>query len=90
MSRRSTSSERSRWWPISRTGGGGEVPGAKLKTVIDSMHFVSSHASPGVQLADLVAYALQRKWNAWDTHPDAKAAINRIFGVILAHRYTWR
>jgi hypothetical protein len=63
--------------------GGGEVPGAKLKTVIDSMHFVSSHASPGVQLADLVAYALQRKWNAWDTHPDAKAVINRIFGVIL-------
>ncbi len=69
---------------------GGQVPGAKLRTVIDSMHFVSSHASLGVQLADLVAYALQRKWNAWNTHPDAQAAINRIVAVIVSHRYTWR
>lgn len=37
---------------------GGEVPGRQFKTVIDSMHFVSSHASPGVQLADIVAFAL--------------------------------
>jgi hypothetical protein len=70
--------------------GGGEVPGTKLKTVIDSMHFVSSHASPGVQLADMVAYALQRKWNAWDGHPNAAAAINRIVNVIGDHTHTWR
>ncbi|OUC81197.1 DUF3800 domain-containing protein [Streptomyces swartbergensis] len=70
--------------------GGGEVPGTKLKTVIDSIHFVSSHASPGVQLADLVAYALQRKWNTWDSHPDAKAAIDRITDVINQHMRTWR
>lgn len=70
--------------------GGGEVPGVKLKTVIDSMHFVNSHASPGVQLADLVAYALQRKWNAWDNHTDAKAAIDRIATVINNHTMTWR
>ena len=70
--------------------GGGEVPGVKLKTVIDSMHFVSSHASPGVQLADLVAYALQRRWNKWDRHPDAMAAIDRITNVIYEHRRTWR
>lgn len=70
--------------------GGGEVPGAKLKTVIDSMHCVSSHASPGVQLADIVAYALQRKWNAWDSHPRAKAAIDRITMVINNHTHTWR
>lgn len=70
--------------------GGGEVPGTKLKTVIDSMHFVSSHASPGVQLADIVAYALQRKWNAWDSHPEAKAAIGRITMVINDHTHTWR
>lgn len=69
---------------------GGEVPGVKLKTVIDSMHFVTSHASPGVQLADLVAYALQRKWNARDNHPDAKAAIDRIVTVIDNHTRTWR
>ncbi|MFE5689669.1 DUF3800 domain-containing protein [Streptomyces sp. NPDC056512] len=70
--------------------GGGQVPGTKLKTVIDSIHFVSSHASPGVQLADLVAYALQRHWNSWDSHPDAKAAIGRITDVINQHMRTWR
>jgi hypothetical protein len=70
--------------------GKGEVPGTKLKFVIDSMHFVSSHTSPGVQLADLVAYALQRQWNGRDAHPDAKAAIGRITSVISEHTYTWR
>lgn len=70
--------------------GAGLVPGRRLKTVIDSIHFVSSHASPGVQLADLVAYALQRQWNGWDTHPDAKAAIDRIGGVIRQRLCTWR
>lgn len=70
--------------------GGGEVPGRQLRTVIDSMHFVSSHASPGVQLADLAAFALQRLWNARDSHPNAVAALNRIVGVIAAHTRTWR
>lgn len=70
--------------------GGGEVPGTKLRTVIDSMHFVSSHTSPGVQLADLVAYALQRRWNNSDFHADAKAAISRITDVIFERALTWR
>ncbi|MEV8609476.1 DUF3800 domain-containing protein [Amycolatopsis sp. NPDC051373] len=70
--------------------GGGQVPGTKLKSIIDSMHFVSSHTSHGVQLADLVAYALQRKWNAWDSHPEAKAAIDRISAVISERTLTWR
>ncbi|MEE1943093.1 DUF3800 domain-containing protein [Streptomyces sp. TRM 70361] len=70
--------------------GWGEVPGAKLRTVIDSMHFVSSHASPGVQLADLVAYALQRQWNQWDRHPAARAAIGRVTDVVSQHTRTWR
>lgn len=70
--------------------GGGEVPGKKLNTVIDSMHFVSSHASPGVQLADMVAFALQRKWNNRDKHPQAKAAIDRIVSVVDNHTFTWR
>ncbi|MYT68311.1 MULTISPECIES: DUF3800 domain-containing protein [unclassified Streptomyces] len=70
--------------------GGGQVSGTKLKSVIDSMHFVSSHASPGVQLADLVAYALQRHWNRWDSHPKAKEAIGRITDVIHLHMRTWR
>ncbi|AGM07054.1 DUF3800 domain-containing protein [Amycolatopsis keratiniphila] len=69
---------------------GGEVPGTQLKTVIDSMHFVSSHTSPGVQLADIVAYALQRYRNKRDSHPDARAAITRIRDVISEHTHTWR
>jgi hypothetical protein len=69
---------------------GGEVPGTKLNTVIDSMHFVSSHVSPGVQLADMIAYALQRKWNSWDSHPEAVAALDGITSVIQGHRHTYR
>ena len=70
--------------------GGGEVPGRELKTVIDSMHFVSSHNSPGVQLADLAAYALQRQWNKRDTHPNAQAAIARICQRISDRTRTYR
>lgn len=70
--------------------GRGEVPGRHLKTIIDSMHFVSSHASPGVQMADVVAFALQRHWNEWDKHPDAKAGIARIVDVVWSRTFTWR
>lgn len=70
--------------------GRGEVPGRQLRTVIDSMHFVRSHASPGVQMADLTAFALQRHWNQWDSHPDAKAGIARIVDVIWDRTFTWR
>lgn len=70
--------------------GGGEVPGHQLRTVIDSMHFVSSQASAGVQLADLVAFVLQRKWNGRDTHPGAVAAVQRWYTVIDDHALTWR
>ncbi|GAB3919108.1 hypothetical protein GCM10011575_29430 [Microlunatus endophyticus] len=69
---------------------GGQVPGAKLKTVIDSMHFVSSHASPGVQLADLVAFALQRKWNQRDAHPESVSVLDRITSAINERTLTWR
>lgn len=70
--------------------GGGQVPGRKLRTVIDSMHFVSSHASPGVQMADLCAYALQRYENRWDTHPDAQQAISAIYTKVMTRVSTWR
>jgi hypothetical protein len=69
--------------------GGGEVPGRQLKTIIDSLHFVASHASPGVQLADLVAYAIQRS-RGKESHADAKAALDRIMATIRAHTRTWR
>ncbi|MDF2146755.1 DUF3800 domain-containing protein [Knoellia sp. p5-6-4] len=70
--------------------GGGEVPGRRINTMIDSLHFVSSHASPGVQLADLVAFILQRHWYAYDRHPLAQAAVQRMANVVQARRLTWR
>jgi hypothetical protein len=69
--------------------GGGEVPGKQLKTIIDSLHFVSSHASPGVQVADLVAFVLQRR-RANESHPDAQAGLGRLSSVINEHTATWR
>lgn len=70
--------------------GGGEVPGHPLQTVIDSMHFVASHSSPGVQLADLVAFILQRKGSGRDTHPEAVAGLDRLFSAVMDHARTWR
>lgn len=70
--------------------GAGEVPGQRLRTVIDSLHFVQSHASPGVQMADLVAYVLQRSGQASERHPDAIAALARLQGVVDRHTVTWR
>lgn len=69
--------------------GGGEVPGKQLRTVIDSLHFVSSHASPGVQMADLVAYVLQRSRHK-ETHPDAQAGLDRLVAIASYHTLTWR
>jgi Protein of unknown function (DUF3800) len=69
--------------------GGGEVPGKKLESVIDSLHFVSSHASAGVQMADLVAYVIQRQRQT-EHHPDAQAGMNRLSAVVNTHTRTWR
>jgi hypothetical protein len=70
--------------------GTGEVPGEPLKTVIDSLHFVQSDASPGVQMADLVAYVIQRSRQKSERHPDAKAALKRLREVIFDRTLTWR
>lgn len=70
--------------------GGGEVPGRELVNVIDSLHFVESNASPGVQLADMAAFAFQRYRNKRDTHPNAQEAIARIYRVIDSQVRTWR
>lgn len=69
--------------------GGGEVPGARLNTIIDSLHFVSSHASPGVQMADLAAYVIQRRPRR-ERHPGAQAAMNRLGAIVENHVRTWR
>lgn len=69
--------------------GAGEVPGRHLGTVIDTLHFVSSHASPGVQIADLVAYILQRSRHQ-ESHPDAQAGLDRLHGIVSSRTMTWR
>lgn len=69
--------------------GGGEVPGRQLRTIIDSLHYVSSHANPGVQVADLVAFVLQRKRRT-EQHPDAQAGLNRFASMISERTSTWR
>lgn len=68
----------------------GVVPGRKLERVIDSLHFVRSSDSPGVQIADLVAFALQRASYGRDKHPNAIAGLQRINQVIVENRTTRR
>ena len=68
---------------------GGEVPGRQLRTIIDTLHFVSSHDSAGVQMADLVAYIIQRRRSA-EGHPDVQAALNRFIILVNDHTHTWR
>lgn len=67
----------------------GEVPGSQLTTIIDSLHFVRSDASPGVQLADLVAYVLQ-KIQRGANHPQAQAALDGMRDTIRDRLITWR
>jgi hypothetical protein len=70
--------------------GFGEVPGVTLKTVIDSLHYVSSNRSAGVQMADLVAYVIQRARRNSESHPDAAAALGRMREVVNRHTSTFR
>jgi len=75
---------------MQRCAWGGEVPGRTLETVIDSLHFVRSNASPGVQMADLVAYIIQRYRRNNEHHPNAAAALFRLADVIHRRTVTWR
>jgi hypothetical protein len=71
--------------------GTGEVPSRPLATIIDSLHFVRSHASPGVQMADLTAYVIQRRrMTPTELHPDAEAAMARMRMLVADHTRTWR
>lgn len=71
--------------------GGGEIPlGRKLNRVIDSLHFVRSDESPGVQMADVVAFVLHRAVKMNEGHPDATAALTRLVDVVNNHTPTYR
>lgn len=73
-----------------QTWAAGAVPGRRLVSVIDSMHFVDSKDSAGVQLADVVAFILHRRTLATQGHPDANAAVARMANIISDHTPTWR
>ena len=73
-----------------QTWGNGVVPGSQLRTVIDSMHYVDSRDSPGVQLADLVAFILHRSTLASQGHPDADLAVARMRAEVDQRTHTWR
>lgn len=49
-----------------------------------------SHASPGVQLADLVAYVIQRASQPPERHPGAQAARDRMSNLVKEHTASWR
>src|SRR5665647_830267 len=68
----------------------GEVPGQQVTTIIDSLHYVDSTASAGVQLADLVAYVIQRARRNSEGHPDAAAALSRMRDAVRERTVTWR
>lgn len=68
----------------------GAVPGRRLVSVIDAIHFVDSKNSPGVQLADVVAFILHRRTLATQGHPNADAAVARMAERIDEHTPTWR
>ena len=68
----------------------GIVPTARLTSVIDSLHFVRSVDSPGVQMADLVAFVLHRRSRGSEVHPEADQSLNRMVDVISRHTRTWR
>lgn len=70
--------------------GTGEVPGRTLATVIDSLHYVRSHTSSGVQMADLVSYIHGRRSRRPEKHPNARAASDRMWNVFDRCTATWR
>lgn len=69
---------------------GGEVPGRAVKRIIDSLHFVRSKESPGVQMADLTAYILQRSRRSKESHPAAATGLAAMREVVNAQTLTWR
>jgi hypothetical protein len=70
--------------------GSGEVPSRQLRTIIDSLHYVKSHQSPGVQMADTIAYILQRSRLPTQNHPNANAAMEQMKSTVWKHCSTWR
>ncbi len=92
-------SEKDRLSAISMVGdlqewGAGAVPGIKLASIVDSLHFVDSRDNPGVQLVDVVAWCLQRRWcHPTEKHPLAESSMGaisaKIWDRIVTYREAW-
>jgi len=71
----------------------GIVPGATLEHIVDTAHFVRSQDSRGVQLADLVAYTLNRHARGGSNAASVKAMTDihrtRIAPICSTWRETW-
>lgn len=70
--------------------GTGIVPGKRISSIIDTLHFVRSEVSPGVQMADFVGYMLQRNKRSPEPHPDAQTARTNLLAMIQRATATWR
>jgi hypothetical protein len=55
----------------------------KLDRVIDTAHFVDSAESRMVQLADVAAYVRRRRAMGPQNHPNAEAALQRMYTVVM-------
>ena len=60
----------------------GEVPGKQLEKIIDTIHFVDSKNSPGVQLVDAIAFLIQRSQGTGPQHPDVVKMVEKLIGII--------
>lgn len=77
--------------------GAGIVPGRIIGQVIDTVHFVRSDVNRGVQLADLVAYALNRVSKSTGTGAPVRrgdAALiemcrNHVWPLVRTYRQRW-
>jgi len=75
-----------------QVGEGGVVSGPATDRLIDNIHFVRSEDSRAVQLADVVAYSLNRHSRLVPEHPtyDAYARFSaKIDGATVGWRQTW-
>jgi hypothetical protein len=70
--------------------GPGVVGGPRLGMIIDTLHFVRSPASPGVQMADLVAFIIHRQRLGQERHPLAAEGLDRLLSTVTDRTATWR
>lgn len=72
--------------------GVGVFAGTQIRNIVDTVHFVRSETNRGVQLADLVAYALCRLGNGrWDSpRPGDRALADMVRRHVHPQLRTWR